>query len=143
MYIQAKLSSYFKPFKSTQASGSKLAISTTAIPQDFGVHVYTSKEIEGAKGFIQDYRRFWNAKVYEISKDKRLTSRVDEGSIKGAINSSWTLHKSNLLLHQARQLEEKSKLIWMAEVTRLHRLQPVVQNVERVKTGRCSLATSV
>lgn len=47
--VEAKLSSYFKPSNGTQASESKLAITATAIPQGFGVHVYISKEIEGAK----------------------------------------------------------------------------------------------
>ena len=92
--------------------------------------MYTPKEIEGAKGLVQEYRKFWNIKAHEICKDVRLTSKMDEGSIKGAINSSWTLHKSNLLLHQARQVEEKSKLVWTDEVARSLRLKPIVRNVE-------------
>ena len=137
--VQAKLSSYLKSSEGSKASGSKPAVTTTAIPQDFGIHVYTSKEVEGAKGFIQEYRKFWNTKAHEICKDRRLTSKMDEGSIKGAINSSWTLHKSNLLLHQARQLEEKSKLVWTDEVARSYKLKPVERNVERVKMADAHL----
>ena len=134
--VQAKLSSFFKSSDGSQPSGSKPVVATTTIPQDFGIHIYTSKELEGAKGLVQ---KFWNFKAHEICKDVHLTSKMDESSIKGAINSSWTLHKSNLLLHQARQMEDKSKLVWTDEVVGSLRLTPVVRNVERVKMADAHL----
>ena len=132
---QAKLTRFFS--EGSEASGSKQG--TVAIPQDFGIHVYTAREIKLVKGLAQDYRKFWNSKAHEICKDKRVTSRMDEKSIKGAINSSWTIHKSNLLLHQARQLEEKPKTVWCDEAARTHRLKPIVRNMERIKMADANL----
>ena len=61
---------------------------------------------------------------------------MDEGSIKGAINSSWILHKSNLLLHQCANWRRS---VWMDEIATSHKLKPVERNVERVKMAEKEL----
>ena len=47
--------------------------------------------------------------------------------VKGAINTSWILHKSKLLLHQADELVEK------ATAVRDHILKGILRNTECVK----------
>ena len=56
----------------SKASGSKPAVTTTAIPQDFGIHMYTSKEVEGQKDSYKNIGSFGTPK-FMICKDRCLT----------------------------------------------------------------------
>ena len=129
-YFQASGPSGSKPVGS-RASGFKPVI--TAIPQDFGIHIYTAQEIEGRVGLTKEYRKYWNAKAKEYCLDKRLMSKMDGTAVKGAINTSWILHKSKLLLHQADELVEKATAVWPNKATRDHILKGIQRNTERVK----------
>ena len=66
-YFQASGPSESKPVESG-ASGSKPVI--TAIPQDFGIHIYTTQEIQGRLGLAKEYRKYWNEKAREYCLDK-------------------------------------------------------------------------
>ena len=129
-YFQASGPSGSKPVESG-ASGSKPVI--TAIPQDFGIHIYTTQEIEGRVGLAKEYRKYWNEKAREYCLDKRLMSKMDGTAVKGAINTSWILHKSKLLLHQADELVEKATAVWPNKASRDHILKGILRNTERVK----------
>ena len=118
-------------------SGSKPEI--TAIPQDFGIHIYTPQEIEGRVGLAKEYRKYWNAKAKKYCLDKRLMSKMDCTAVKGAINTSWILHKSKLPLHQADELVDKAPAVWPNKASRDHILKGILCNTERVKTADSQL----
>lgn len=149
---QATLHNYFKATGtsgSIGASGSSGASGasgsstsrplTTTIPEDFGIHIYSTREIEGQTGLTKEYRKFWNVKAKEFCQDKRITSKMDGTAIKGAINTSWTLHKSNLLMHQAAEIENQATAVWTNPASREHNLKGIQHNKERVKTADAHL----
>ena len=112
------------------ASGSKPEI--TAIPQDFGIHIYIypprNRRMSRASKGVQ--------KVLECKYclDKRLMSKVDGTAVKGTINTSWILHKSKLL-HQADELVENATAVWPNKSSRDHIL---ILSYERVKMAESS-----
>ena len=111
---------------------------TTVLPQDFGIHVYTTQEIEQSKGLIKEYRKFWNAKSIEYCKDKRVTSKMDGAAIKGAINTSWLLQKSMLLEFQSQQIEERAQTVY-SKSSIDHVLAPIKRNLDRVKIAKVTM----
>ena len=141
--VQKTLHNYFKASGPSGASGSSEASGskplTTAIPEDFGIHIYSTTEIEGQTGLIKEYRKFWNAKAKEYCQDKRITSKMDGIAIKGAINTSWTLHKSNILIHQAAEIEDKATAAQTNQASRDYILKGIQHNTERVKTADAHL----
>lgn len=111
---------------------------TTVLPQDFGIHVYTTQEIEHSKGLMKEYRKFWNAKSMEYCKEKRVTSKMDGAAIKGAINTSWLLHKSTLLEFQSQQIEERAAAVY-SKASIDHILAPIKRNLDRVKIAKVTM----
>ena len=108
------------------------------LPQDFGIHVYTTQEIEQSKGLIKEYRKFWNAKSIEYCRDKRVTSKMDGAAIKGAINTSWLLHKSMLLELQSQQIEGRAAGVYSKKSID-HMLAPIKRNLDRVKIAKVTM----
>ena len=64
---------------------------------------------------------------------------MDGTAVKGAINMTWTLHKSKLLLHQADELVDKAPAVWPNKASRDHILKGILRNTERVKTADSQL----
>ena len=62
------------------ASGSSGAVAskplTTPIPELFGIHIYSTIEIEGQTGLTKEYKKFWNVKAMEYCQHKRVTSKI-------------------------------------------------------------------
>ena len=50
--VQKTLHNYFKESGTSGTSGSKQK--TTPIPEDFGIHIYSTTEIEGQTGLTKD-----------------------------------------------------------------------------------------
>ena len=74
-------------------------------PEYLGLKMYTSKDIDESSGFDKQYKEFWNAKASELCQDKTVRHKLkDKSAIQGAINTSWTLHKSDLLELEAEEL---------------------------------------
>ena len=86
------------------------------------IYIPPPQEIEGRVGLTKEYRKYWNAKAKEYCLDKRLMSKMDGTAVKGAINTSWILHKSKLLLHQADELVEKKTAVWPNKRSSKHAL---------------------
>ena len=100
--VQTSLDRFFKntPCNSTAAN---LKVDLT--PHYYGIHVYDTKEIAEAKGLDRDYKLFWNNNVRELCADRKVRHKLqDKGAIQGAVNTAWTLHKTELLKVQADEL---------------------------------------
>ena len=100
--VQTSLDRFFKdtPNNSTAAS---LKVDLT--PNYYGIHVYDTKEIAEARGLDRDYKLFWNNNVSELCADRQVRHKLqDKGAIQGAVNTAWTLHKTELLKVQADEL---------------------------------------
>lgn len=69
------------------------------------MHTYSEGDIADSSGLDKEYKQFWNAKAAELCHDKAVRHKLkDKGAIQGAINSLWTLHKSDLLQLQADEV---------------------------------------
>lgn len=137
--VQTTLGKYFGSCNSAGSGSSSTRKTATAIPSVFGVHIYTAREIEQSEGLNKEYRKFWNMKGAEICQDKRLIPKMDDASVKGAINTSWLLHKCSLLEFQAKQVEEKVKLLYCNQASIDHSLTSIKCNLERVKVAEATL----
>ena len=100
---QSSIHKFFKSTCSTSTSKPMSGIQFT--PDYFGIHMYKKSEIEEARGLDRDYKHYWNEKVIELCNDKQVRHKLkDKGAIQGAVNTSWSLHKSELLQIQADEL---------------------------------------
>ena len=90
-------------------------------PRQFGVRVYSSAEINDAVGLEKQYREFWNAKARDICGDKKSVGKlVEKIAMHGAINSSWILHKTELLKLEADELCSLATEIYPDEIAQSH-----------------------
>ena len=81
---------------STSAEAQPHVVDITA--QSKGIHIYSDKEIAGADGLLKEYYIFWNAQARELcSSPPTLVYLNSTKKIEGAINTKWTLYKSELL----------------------------------------------
>lgn len=133
--IQSTLHKYFSG--ATESRSDSVAKPTVVqTPQSYDIHVYSAQEIEEAKGLEKSYREFWNSKATEICSHKCARSKLgDKVAIQGAINTSWILHKTNILKLKAEELD-----LEVAEVYQKHAakrdllLSSVHRNVGRMVT---------
>jgi hypothetical protein len=95
-------------FKSHDSGGEKPIAKPKTIeysPEFFGIHTYSEEDIRNSIGLDKTYKQFWNAKALELSKDEKARRKLkDKAGIQGAINTIWTLHKSDLLKIQVEEL---------------------------------------
>ena len=77
-------------------------------PQYFGIHTYSSAEIDSSEGLEKAYREFWNEKALAMCNDKFARDKLstDKVAAHGAINTSWILHKVDLLDLKAEELKK-------------------------------------
>ena len=145
--VQKTMYNFFKESGPSGAMGSSGAVAskplTTPIPELFGIHIYSTIEIEGQTGLTKEYRKFWNVKAMEYCQHKRVTSKMDGTAIKGAINTSWTLHKSKILIHKAAEIEDKATAIWTNPGSRDHILKGIEKKQRTCENSRCSSSTCV
>lgn len=68
--------------------------------------MYTSKDIDESSGLDKQYKEFWNAKASELCQDKTVRHKLNDKSACNprSHNTSWTLHKSDLLELEAEEL---------------------------------------
>ena len=58
--------------------------------------MFSDKAVAESTGLDKDYKAFWNAKAIELCQDRAVRHKLREkAAIQGAINTSWTLHKSD------------------------------------------------
>ena len=133
---QTTVFKYFQPVATDSASSSSPSLSKpsfTESPQAFGVHCYSEAEIQSAFGLQQDYRRFWNEKAVELCSDRSVRANLGyKGAIKGAIDSAWTMHKTEILRLQAEMVTTKSKQLYSDDATHLHEISSISSNVDRM-----------
>ena len=115
------------------ASSQKHATTIAESPKALGIQHYSKKEIESSSGLQRDYRIFWNHKAEELCADPSVRVKLrNKAAIRGAIDCSWTVHKSSILQLQAEKMIEQTKLLYSDEVVHSHELSTVTKNVERM-----------
>ena len=109
---QLTLHNFFK--KTTDEDGAASATSNPPLiaaetPESIGFHVYSRDEIKSFEGLQREFREFWNHKAAEICADKAACAKLrsNKQAIQGAIYSSWTLHKTDLLELRVDELQEE------------------------------------
>ena len=132
---QATLFKYFKVSEQQDGSPSSSHQLTVATPESYGLKVYSKSEIESASGLKQEYLKFWNDKAAELCGDKNIREkfRNNKKAIMGAINSSWTLQRTELLRLKAEEVIEAAKTVYTNDVRREHILSSVRSNVTRMQ----------
>ena len=132
--VQATVFRYFQASEKQSSSSSLQKPATVAeSPKSLGIQYYSHKEIESASGLQKDYRKFWNDKATELCSDKSVRAKLrNKAAIRGAIDSSWTLHKTHLLQLQAEKLVQQTKQLYSDEVAHSYELTVVTSNVERM-----------
>lgn len=135
---QATLFKYFKDSEGAQCSSHQLTVST---PENYGIKVYSKSEIESASGLKQEYLKFWNDKAAELCEDKNVREKFQNNkrAIMGAINSSWTLHRTELLQLQAEEVAEEAKTVYTDEVRREQFLSSIRSNVTKMQDATSSV----
>ena len=127
----------FKYFQASEKQSPSLSVQKPVIvaetPTSLGIQYYSHKEIESASGLQKDYRKFWNDKATELCSDKSIRAKLrNKAAIRGAIDSSWTLHKTHILQLQAEKLVEQTKQLYSDQVAHCNELTAVTNNVERM-----------
>ena len=108
-------------FKSTSAAKQNRPTTVNCTRQHLGIHVFTDEDISKSKGLDKQYKIFWNDIAKELCQDKDVQHKLkDKSAIQGAINTSWTIHKTDLLQLQADELCEQFSLLYEDEVARTH-----------------------
>ena len=103
-------------------------------PQSQEIHIYSSCEIEGSHGLEKDYKIFWNREALRVCSDRDAMKQLpSKQEIEGAINITWTLHKSELLQLQVEKINVLATQMFRDETERSHSLSNVKANWKRVK----------
>ena len=125
----------FKYYEKTSgpsgSSSSKTFVDVT--PESLGIKIYTKEEIEASSGLKKTYLLFWNDKAHELCQDKGVCEKMkgNKRALMGAINCSWTIHRSEIIQLQAEVIELASK-VYLDEVNREHKLSSIRKNITRV-----------
>ena len=98
---QTTLYAYFSKLSSSSqgaTSSSRYPRSISVTPESVGIHSYDSNSIDNSSGLDKEYKEFWNAQALELCTNKAVTQKLKTPKeIEGAINTKWTLHKTELL----------------------------------------------
>ena len=77
---------------------------------DYGVRIYTEKEIQEAKGLESHFRKFWNIQASELCASTSVFLKLgSKTAIQGAIHTAWCLHKVDLLDLEVTELSNQMK----------------------------------
>lgn len=141
--VQSSLHDFFQR-KGTQSGSCSSVPSSKRIqsPESYGIRIYNSQEIETAKGLEKDYRTFWNAKAVELCGDKSAQSRLgSKVAIQGAINTSWTLYKTDLLKLKVEELCRSASDVYPDDKEREPMLSSIYRNVDRMTAATATMNT--
>ena len=124
---------FFQRKGSQSGSGSSVPSSKRVqVPESYGIRIYNCNEIETAKGLEKDYRTFWNTKAAELCGDKSAQSRLgSKVAIQGAINTSWTLYKTDFLKLKVEDLCHSARDVYPDDAERKPILSSIYHNVDR------------
>jgi len=121
-----------KYFVSTDKNSKKPEI-VQITPEYLGIHMYSEEEIKDSVGIDKQYKEFWNSKATELCKDKRVRHKLkDKPAIQGAINTSWTLHKSDILRVEADEMLQHLSELYTDEVLFLTVSDTIEDNKKKV-----------
>jgi hypothetical protein len=96
------------------------------------MHTYSEGDIADSSGLDKEYKQFWNAKAAELCHDKAVRHKLkDKAAIQGAINSLWTLHKSDLLQLQADEVAVYVDQAYTDETVKASALSTVQGNLKK------------
>ena len=120
-----------------KASGPSSAVKTMVdvTPVSMGVKMYTKEDIEASSGMKKLYFQFWNDKACELCKDESVREKMkgNKRAFMGAINCSWTIHRTKIIQLQAEEVIELAGKVYPDEVAREQKLTSIRNNVSRVK----------
>ena len=110
-------------------------------PEYFGIRIYTTAEIQSAEGFEKAYRSFWNEKALSMCLNKftRVKLSQDKLAVHGAINTSWTLHKVDLLELKAEEMKRRILEVFSDKVTALRKISSIEKNVARMRASATAI----
>ena len=140
-YTQSTLSSYFISSNADTPS-STAHLEAKEIVQSLGIHLYTNEEIKGAKGLQKEFRSFWNEKAEELCKDPSVRMgklKSSSTAIRGAIYTSWTLHKCSFLQLRGEKLQSDLKDVYKDDTALTDVLSAVNRNIDRMKTAHATV----
>ena len=129
---QRTLDNFFYPESSSSSTCQPRFVPSD--PQARGIHIYSAEEIAKAAGMKKDCRLFWNSEAMKVcSSEHAITRLASNQEIEGAINTSWTLHKTRLLQLKVEELYVKASQIFQDETERAHSLSTVNANWEKLR----------
>jgi hypothetical protein len=136
----------FKYYEKTSgpsgSSSSKAFVDVT--PESLGVKIYTKEEIEASSGLKKTYLLFWNDKARELCQDKGVCEQMrgNKRAFMGAINCSWTIHRTEIIKLQAEEVIELASKVYLDEVSREHKLSSIrPKNISRVNEAHDATCT--
>ena len=114
---QATLHAYFP----TSTGNSTCPRSIAVTPESIGIHTYDANSIENSVGFDKEYREFWNTQAVELCANKAVTQKLKtKKEIEGAINTKWTLHKTELLSLLAEKVSVRLSQVYNDPIVQGH-----------------------
>ncbi len=100
----------------------------------YGIRVYTDKEINEVEGLEGEFRKFWNEKAAELCNNAAVRHKLrNKTAIQGAIHTSWNLHKTSLLEIQVDELRAKATDAYIEESTVSNKLASIERNAQRMR----------
>ena len=120
-------------FKSCTGDNKAYPRTLKSTPQLLGIHMYSAEDISSSTGLDKDYKEFWNVQAIELCANEDVRHKLkDKLAIQGAINTSWTLHKSSLLELQAEQLTISVHQAYSDDAAAKHILSSVESNKKKM-----------
>jgi hypothetical protein len=98
-----------------------------------GIKIYTSHEIESAKGIEKQRRIFWNDMAKKLCKETKKSKQV----IAQIINESWRSEQTSLLITKSKDLLDAAKEIERTD----SKMKPntIAKNIQRIKGSQKEL----
>ena len=98
-----------------------------------GVKIYTSQEIESAKGMEKQRRIFWNDMAKKLCKETKNSKQV----IAQIINESWRKEQTGLLITKSKDLLDAAKE--MEKTNSKMKPSTIAKNIQRIRDSQKEL----
>ena len=124
----------FKYYEKSSGPSSSVKTIVDVTPESQGIKIYTKEEIEATSGLKKMYLQFWNDKAHELCQDRSVWEKMkgNKRALMGAINCSWTIHRTEIIQLQAEEVIEMASKAYPDEVTKELKLSSIRKNVTRV-----------
>lgn len=129
-----KQTTLFKYYEKSSGISSSMKTVVDVTPESLGVKIYTKEEKEASSGLKKTYLQFWNDKARELCQDKSVWEKMkgNKRAFMGAINCSWTIHRTEIIQLQAEEVIELASKAYPDEIAREYKLSSIRKKITRV-----------